>query len=46
MEKNFVSKISIGSANFGIKYTIDKKKLTKNKIFKILNLAKRNNIIQ
>ena len=44
MEKNFVSKISIGSANFGIKYTIDKKKLNKNKIFKILNLAKRNNI--
>ena len=41
MEKNFVSKISIGSANFGIKYTIDKKKLTKNKIFKNSKFSKK-----
>ena len=44
MKKNLISKISVGSANFGINYTIDKKKLNKNEIFKILNLAKKSYI--
>ena len=44
MEKKSGSKISIGSANFGLNYTVDKIKLKKEEVFKILDLAKNNNI--
>ena len=44
MKKKSGSKISIGSANFGLNYTIDKIKLKKEEVFKILDLAKNNNI--
>ena len=44
MKKNSSNKISIGSANFGLNYTVDKIKLKKDEVFKILDLAKKNNI--
>lgn len=44
MKKKSSSKISIGSANFGLNYTVDKIKLKKDEVFKILDLAKKSNI--
>ena len=39
-------KLCLGSANFGSKYGIDNKKLSKDKILKIINTAKNNKIFK
>jgi len=44
MINKFYNKISIGTANFGQIYSIDKIKVNKKEIFKILDVAKKNKI--
>ena len=38
-------KLCLGSANFGSKYGLDNKKINKNKLSKIINIAKMNKLL-
>ena len=38
-------KLCLGSANFGYRYGLDNKKINKNKLLKIINIAKKDKLL-